>query len=309
MPVQVAPVRREAVPVRFEINGTVLAVRRATLAARVAGTIDRLNLQLGQAVRAGDVLLAISSPDLSARAVQARAQLAQVERELARERTLLSSGAGTRDAVQSLEDRLPQTQAAVREAESLLAFATVRAPFDGTVARKFVEAGDYATAGAPLLQLDGREAFEIEVGVPDSLAATLAPGAALDVEIPTTTARFRAPVRELSSAADATARTTTARLAVPAGTAVRPGLFVRVSIPGPSVSALLVPAAALTTFGQMERVFTVSPDHHAALRLVKTGARHGDTIEIVSGLDAGERVVLSPPATLRDGQPLQLARP
>jgi hypothetical protein len=98
----------------------------------------------------------------------------------------------------------------------------------------------------------------------------------------------------------------TAKLTVPVGTAVHAGQFVRVFLPGPQVATLFVPVNALTLFGQMERVFVVGENNRASLRLVKTGAVKGGRIEVVSGLEANERVVVAPVATLRDGQPVLL---
>lgn len=305
--VSVASVRSESAPILMPISGTVRAVRRAALAAKVAGAVEAPPLALGQVVRTGDVLLKISAAEHSARVAQGRALLTQVERELARERTLAASGAGTPDTVRSLEDRLAQAQAALREAEAVLDYAVVRAPFDGVVARKFVEPGDFAAVGAPLLQLDGREALEIEVAVPESLATSLAVGATLAVELANPALRFQAKLGELSSAADPATRTTTAKLIIPAGTAARPGQFAQVFVPAASTTVLLAPANAISPFGQMERAFVVDARQRAVLRLVKTGARRGEHIEITAGLERGERVVLAPPATLRDGQPLEIS--
>ena len=87
---------------------------------------------------------------------------------------------------------------------------------------------------------------------------------------------------------------------------MRSGQFARVAWPAGETKALVVPAAAVTTFGQMERVFVVA-NNSASLRLVKTGARHGAEIEILSGLAAGERVVSDVAAApLRDGQPVEV---
>lgn len=305
--VSVAAVQRESAPVLMPLPGTVRAVRRAALAAKVAGTVESPPLALGQAVRAGEVLLKITATEHLARVAQGRALLAQVERELARERGLAASGAGTPDTVRTLEDRRAQAQAALGEAEAVLDYAIVRAPFDGVIARKFVEPGDFAGVGAPLLQLDGRDALEIEVAVPESLGAALRLGATLAVELPTAALRFEAAVTELSSAADPATRSTTTKLAVPRGTATRPGQLASVLVPTAPAIALLVPTTAVSSFGQMERVFVADERQRAVLRLVKSGARRGDRIEIVSGLAAGERVVVSPPATLRDGQPLEFS--
>ena len=304
--VRTARVQLEVWPVEFPTHGTVRAVQRAAIAAKVAGSIATLSLAIGQAVQAGDVLLTISAVELIARVAQVKAQLAQIERELARERTLESAGAGTLDTVKTLADRLAHGQAALREAETLRDYATVRAPFAGVVTKKFVEVGDFAAPGVPLLQLDGRGAFEIEVGVPESLAAALSVGASLEIAWSDAPTRLRVTVAELSSAAESAARTMTAKLTVPVGAVVHTGQFVSVFLPGPQVATLLVPVNALTLFGQMERVFVVGENNRASLRLVKTGAVNGARVAVVSGLEANERVVVAPVATLRDGQPVLL---
>ena len=90
-----------------------------------------------------------------------------------------------------------------------------------------------------------------------------------------------------------------------AGAAVRSGQFARVAWPAGEGKSLVVPAAAVSAFGQMERVFVIA-DRKATMRLVKTGARHGAEIEILSGLAAGESIVANPTATLRDGQAVEV---
>ena len=94
------------------------------------------------------------------------------------------------------------------------------------------------------------------------------------------------------------------KVALPAGS-VRSGQFARLQVAAGRTETLLVPAAALTRFGQMERVFVVE-NGRAVLRLVKTGRITGDRLEILSGLNAGEQIVLAPPAALRDGQAVTL---
>jgi RND family efflux transporter MFP subunit len=289
-----------------DVTGTVRPVQRALLAAKVMGAIEELPVTLGQPVHAGDLLVKIAAGEISARVVQAQSQLNSARRDLDRERDLLVKGASTGEMVRGLEDRFTMTQAMVREAETMLSYATVRAPFDGVVSRKLTNIGDLASPGSPLLEIEGASDFQVEAAVPDSLAASLTAGTPLTVEIPATGARFTGPLAELSSAADANAHTVLAKISVPAGTAVRSGQFARVEIAGAPVRTLLAPATAVSTIGQLERVFVASADGHAILRLVKTGATHGTNIEILSGLDDGERVIVAPPAGLSEGQSLEI---
>ena len=304
--VRVATVRTENLSAITEITGTIRPLQRAQLAAKVMGTIDALPVALGQRVAAGDLLVKISAGEITARVTQAQAQLNAARRDLDRERDLLTKNASTADMVRGLEDRFAGAQAMVREAEVMLGYATLRAPFSGVVARKFVNAGDLASPGFPLLELEGIGAFQVEAAVPDSLAAKLSPGTALTVEVPAAGLTFAAPLAELSSTADPGARSVLAKLTVPADTAVRSGQFARVLVPGAPVRILLVPTAALSLLGQMERVFIVGANNRAVLRLVKSGATRADRSEILSGLDDGERVVVAPPAGLREGQTLDI---
>jgi RND family efflux transporter MFP subunit len=305
MKARVITVHTESLPMITEITGTVRPVQRAVVAAKVMGAIDEMPVTLGQRVSAGDLLAKISAGEISARVAQAQSQLNAATRDLERERALLQKGASTADMVRGLEDRFAAAQAMIREAEVMLGYVTLLAPFDGVVTRKMANAGDLASPGVPLLELEGLSNFQVEVGLPDSLAATLPEGASLDVEVPVAGVSFTGKVVEISSAADPLARTVSAKITVPADARVRSGQFARVQVPGTPVRALLAPADAVTRLGQMERVFVAANDDRAILRLVKTGGTRGERVEILTGLDDGERIVVAPPAGMREGQPLE----
>ncbi len=307
--VRVAAVQMEDTPMFIEVTGTVRPAKHAVIAAKVMGAIEEMPFALGQRVKAGDLLVKISAGEISARVLQAKSQLNQVQRDLQRERDLLAKGASTSDMVKGLEDRFAMTQAMVAEAEVMIGYAAVRAPFDGVVARKMADIGDLAAPGMPLMEIEGTDDFQVEAGIPDSLAAGLAVGAPLEVDVPVAGTHFTGSLVELSSSADASTRTVTAKISVPAGNVVRSGLFARVQVPGLSVRALFAPVGAVSKLGQMERVFVVGSGG-AVLRLVKTGAVRGSAgqqnVEILSGLSNSERVVLNPPAGLREGQHLEV---
>jgi len=303
--VHVAPIHAVAVPGLVDIAGTVRPVQRAQIAAKVMGVIADLPVALGQRVKAGDLLVQISAGEISARAAQAESQLNQARRDLTRERELLGKGASTPDMVKNLEDRYAMTEAMVREAQVMLGYTAVRAPFDGVVARKLAHPGDLAAPGQPLLEVEGTADFQIEAGIPDSLAARLAPGASLAVDVPAAGANFSGRLVELSSAADPMTRTVAAKIAVPADAAVGSGQYARVQVAGAPITVLLAPAGAVSVLGEMERVF-VAENGRAVLRLVKTGAARGGQVEILSGLADGDPVVTDPPAGLREGTPLEL---
>jgi len=297
--VRLAPVVSASVPVLLEAPATVRPAERASLAAKLTGTVASFPLGLGASVAAGDVLLTLTAPEAEARLRQAQAQLAETERNTTRQRTLVASGVNPPEALRDAEDRLRFAQAAAAEAEAMLAYATVRAPFAGVMTEKHVLPGDLATPGLPLLVLESTQRLRAEGAVPEA-AASLRIGAPVAVVLAEGAEPISAVIEELSPAADAVSRSILLKAALPPGSA-RSGQFARLQVIVGDAPALFVPVAAVTRFGQMERVFVVARDR-AGLRLVKTGRTTGDRVEILSGLNPGEQVVLAPPAALRDGQ-------
>jgi RND family efflux transporter MFP subunit len=304
--VQVSVVRAEDLLAPTEVTGTVRPVQRAVIAAKVMGTISELPVMLGQRVKTGDLLLKISAAEISAKVIQAQAQLNMAKRDLERERDLLTKNASTPDMVKGLEDRFSMTQAMVREAEVMLGYTTLTAPFDGVVAKKIANAGDLAAPGMPLLEVEGTDVFQVEAGVPDSLAGNLAVGNELAVSVPSANISFAGRLVELSSAADPISHTVQIKIAIPPDKAVRSGEFARIQVSGKAVRALFAPKTAVSAKGQMERVFLAGKGR-AVLRLVKTGAAQGNRVEILSGLGDGEQIVTNPPDTLVEGQRLEVA--
>lgn len=300
--VRTGTVALEPLPVLLEAPATVRPAERASLAAKLTGTVATFPLGLGAPVAAGDILLTLNAPETAARARQAQAQLAEAERHAARQRTLVNTGVNPTDALSDAEDRLRYAQAALAEAEALLAYATVRAPFAGVITEKHVLPGDLATPGLPLLGLESTQRLRAEGAVPEQAARDLRIGRPLGVHLEGVETTVLGDIEELSAAADANSRSLLVKVALPPGLG-RSGQFARLQVLIGHSEAILVPSSAVSHFGQMERVFAVEHGR-AVLRLVKTGRTVANRTEILAGLTAGETVVLAPPATLRDGQPV-----
>lgn len=305
LPVRVAIVRAEVLRQTVETAGTVRALRLARISAKVMGSITDLPVTLGERVKAGQLIARIDAEEITSRVAEARAGLDAAHRDLERERALLIKGASTAETVRALQDRFAAAQAQLRGAEAMAGYTLIRAPFDGRVARTFAETGDLASPGLPLVDLESDGPLEVDAPLPESLAAGLATGAQLPIVLPTEGIRFVGSIVELSSAADPQARTVEAKIRIPDGIAARSGEYARVDLEGPPATALFAPTSAISAVGQMECVFVALPDGRAGLRLVRTGAARGDRTEILSGLDDGERVVVSPPPGLREGRSLE----
>lgn len=294
----------ESFPARqVEVMGTVQAADRASIAARISGNITEMPVKPGSRVKQGDLLLSISAGEISAKLLQAQAQFEQADRNLKRERNLLKKNAATPETVKTLEESRRIAEAAYKEARTMLSYTSIKAPFDGVVTRKIANIGDLATPGKPLLQLENESRLQIVTDIPEALILGISIGDTLPVNIQAAELNITGEVTEIAPVADPKSRTATVKLTIPHGIKIRSGQFARIALPGARGMAIMVPESAVLSFGQMERVFVVREDI-AYMQLVKTGLRHGDQLEVLSGISPGDTVISTGNKHLRDGQPV-----
>jgi len=285
------------------IVGTVRARTRALVSAKVSGRIRALQTTIGKAVKAGELLAEIDAGEISARLEQAEASLRNARRELDRYRKLLEQKAVTQSEYDAVETRHQIAAAAVDEARAMMGYTRVLAPFDGVIARQLADIGDLAAPGKPLLELESAGGLRFEADLPEALAASVRIGDRLEVAIDGINGPVAATLAEIAPAANPLSRTVPVKLDLPEVGGLRAGQFGRLSVPVAAGVNVRVPNDAVLRRGQMEIVF-VSEDNRARLRLVRTGKRFGDQVEILSGIEQGESVVAPAPATLEDGRPL-----
>ncbi len=199
---------------------------------------------------------------------------------------------------------------AAREAALAAAsYATLDAPFDGLITERSVDPGSMATPGTPLLVLEDVSTLRLEVRVDESRAAQVVVGQPVEVFLDQAAAGPAALTGRVSEIGriDPSAHAFVVKVDLPDRTEARSGAYGRARFRGPSRQALAVPATAVIRRGQLTFVFVVGADTRARLRAVSTGTRTDDVVEILAGLTAGEAIVLSPPAALVDGSPVQVA--
>jgi RND family efflux transporter MFP subunit len=196
--------------------------------------------------------------------------------------------------------------AGVAEAETMLGYTKVTAPFAGVITRKHADVGDLATPSKPLLDMEDSSGLRLEADVPEAVVGRLKLGDKLPVRISALETELEGVISEIAPAADPNSRTFLVKLDLPGTAGLRAGQFGRVAMPVGETTALRVAGSAVVQRGQMEIIFVVN-DRKAQLRLVKTGKRFGSEVELVSGVSAGEKVVVENTAALVDGQPLTVA--
>jgi membrane fusion protein, multidrug efflux system len=300
--VRTAKVETTNLPALEEVVGTVRAKLRATVEARASGRILEMPVVLGQKVKAGQLLARLDAPEIKARLDQAEAGMQQAEREWKRLSSLLSQQAATRADYDAADSRYQVAKAGVAEARALLDYVEVKAPFDGVVSRQWVDVGDLAAPGKPLVDLEDPSRLQFEADVPETIATTILPSASMTVRAGHR--QVSAMVAEIAPNADPVSRTSRVKLDLPNSSALVSGQFARLLVPVGETATMRIPASAVVQRGQMEIVFAVE-NQHARLHLVKTGRQLDDETEILAGLDSGDTVVVDNASQLLDGQPVK----
>ncbi|MEK7414872.1 MAG: efflux RND transporter periplasmic adaptor subunit, partial [Planctomycetota bacterium] len=198
--------------------------------------------------------------------------------------------------------RAAGSTAAAAEAEIMVGYTRIGAPFAGVVVHKYVNVGDLLSPGRPVIDLEDSTSLRLEVELPESLATQIVVGTKLRVQVGAAALDQDAAVVEVTPAADPVSRSVLAKLALPADAqGLRSGQFGRVTIPVAGGRMLAVPTTAVVHRGQLDAVFVIQ-DGKAKLRLVRLGGVEGERTTIRAGLVADETVVSVDADGLQDGQ-------
>ncbi len=300
-PVQVETIENRPHTSTEAVVGVVQAKLHAMLEAKVSGHIEQLPVELGQQVKAGELVALLGSSDLKARLDQAEASREQAKRNWDRISALFHQQAATRAEYDDAQARNQMGEAAVAQARAMLGYAKVVAPFAGVVTKKWADVGDLASPGKPLVDIEDASQLRVQADVPDVIASHVHQGDRLAVHVDALDEELTGTVAEISPAADPITHTFRVKVNLPATPGLKSGQFARLEVPVGESQALLVPDSAVVQRGQMEILFVVA-NGHAQLRLVKTGRHIGGQVEILSGLDAGDTVVVRGASELTDGQ-------
>jgi RND family efflux transporter MFP subunit len=270
------------------------------------GTILTVSVEQGDPVEEGQLLAELDDREVKARVAavsarldQAKAAYARAAADFRRYSELLEKNATTRERYESskadfdsADAAVKAAQAAVDEAEIYVDYTEIRAPLSGVVAEKLAEPGDLALPGKPILTIQDPEDLRLEADVRESLVTHLSLGS-------TVTVLFGDPlnesivtkIEERAPEADPIARTFRVKAPLGGESEARAGNFGRLRFRTGERTALLVPPAAVRRIGQLETVRVLEEDR-VRVRHVRTGRRDGDLVEVLSGLSAGERIVV-----------------
>jgi RND family efflux transporter MFP subunit len=332
--IAVLDVRPTALPDVIESVGTVRAAESAPLAAQVMANIVSVNVHEGDRVRRGQVLAVLDDAQLRAAAERARAAVSAANHESAAAESEYALASATLKRYQDLFEKKAvspqefdevkaraqaatarregaragqsQAQAALAQARTMLGYTQIRAPFDGIVTEKRVDPGAMATPGTPLMTIEALRGYRLEADVDESSLHYIQIGQKVAAQVDALGGkRLQGKVVQIIPAADSASRSFTVKIELPADAQLRSGLFGRAYFTRGEREALVVPRTAVVERGQLQGVYVVGSDQIATLRYVSLGKTDGDTIEILSGLRSGERLVAAPGTRDLSGKKLQ----
>ncbi len=307
----IASAKKSPISDPIEALGTLRAREAADITASITETISEIRFQDGERVRAGQVLATLTNREQLAELAGTEADLAEARRQYERILDLAERGQESRAMLDQRRRELETAQARLSGVEARLSDRLITAPFDGVLGLRNVSVGSLMTPGRVLTTLVDDSVLQLDFGVPELFLAIVEPGLVLEARSRAWPDRvFRGEVVSLSNTVDPVTRAFQVRAELPnPGAALKPGMLMTVTLAGGQRDAVLVPEEAILSRGRSHHVMVVAdPTGETVVerRTVELGRRFPGQVEIASGLDDGERVVIHGGFRLGDGQSVRV---
>jgi RND family efflux transporter MFP subunit len=310
-PQQTVEVRMKDVDEVYAADAVIEAVRQATVAAQLSGTVTQILVDAGDRVQKGQVLARIDTRDTDAQVAAGRASIAQADAQLTQarlnlERTqnLLEKNFVSRAALDQAESNFKAAQAAAdaaragsTQADTARSHAELKSPIDGVVTRRLMEPGEVAAPGRGVVAVHDPAALRAVGNLPQYVLPKAAGATRATVELPHLGRTLLATRVVILPATDARLLSTQVRADLPVGDApgITPGAAAKILVPIGRTRKLVVPESALIRRGELTAVNVATADGRPQLRQVRVGSPvAGGGIEVLAGLGDGERVLLNP---------------
>lgn len=301
-------------------SGLVQATNSTTLSTRNMGFVDKIYVQVGQEVNKGQLLLSINNADLSAKKAQtqagvneAQAAFHNAEKDYQRFENLFKENSATRKELDDIQMQFEMAKARLERAEQMqnevlsqFLYADLRAPFDGVITSRMIEVGDMANPGAPLISIEEPGSYEVLASLPESEISKVKSGVEVKVFVRSLQAEIKGNVTEVSTSARNTGGQYLVKIVLDkTDSNILSGMYATVQFPvensSKDSSAILIPTTALVHKGELTGIYTLSESHTAILRWLRLGRTYGDSVEVLSGLSADEKYIVSADSRLTNG--------
>ncbi|MCL4537550.1 MAG: efflux RND transporter periplasmic adaptor subunit [Nitrospirae bacterium] len=303
--VTLAEVHPAQVDEYYETSGTVRAKTISVIASRVMGTVTSVKVKEGDRVHAGQVLMTIDDRDVAQRvkAAEKAVEAAKQNKSLMdityqRYKNLHDEKAISQQEIDQIETQKKVSDMEYERAKAMLAeaqiyhgFTRISAPTSGVVTEKKIELGSMAVPGIPILTVEDNSYFRIEANVDERLSGKLKIGMPVDVIIDSIGQQAKGRITEIIPAVDPMSRTFLIKIDLKMPS-LKTGLYGKVLIPEGKREAILVPQKAIVEKGQLVGVYVVDDKGVITYRLIKAGKKYGEQIEVLSGLNGGEKIIV-----------------
>jgi len=294
--------------------GTAQARESIVLTPKVADTIRAIRFDSGDRVRAGQVLVEMSSVEQAADYAEVRAANDAAQEELRRYQELYERGFASQARLDTVRAAAEAAEARVGAGSSRIADRTIRAPFGGVVGLRTASPGQFMRPGDQIGTLDDISQIKLDFDIPETQIARVSPG----VEIVARTAAypdrtFAGVISNVDSRIDPTTRTVRVRAMLPNSDEIlRPGMLMTVDVRSNAREVLAIPEIAILDQADSSFVYRVVASDGAQIverAPIRTGQRSGGMAEVLEGLAAGDRVITEGVQSVRPGQPVQIGSP
>ncbi|MEG1452172.1 efflux RND transporter periplasmic adaptor subunit [Brevundimonas sp.] len=294
----------------LKVLGVARSLRSVNITSSTSELITKVFFNDGQAVRVGAPLVELQASEEDAAILQARAQLAQSQREYDRYKILSERGVAPRVMAENAETALQSARAVVQAAEARRGDRILRAPFAGVLGLTTVTPGTLVSPGTVITTLDDLSSIRVDFAVPERFLSTLRAGTALTATADAYPGRtFEGRISLMDVRVDEQTRAVTARAEFPnPGGDIRPGMMMRVAVRQGQRQALAVPEAAVQYEGAGAFVYRIAGSDQGSIAQrveVQAGTVESGFVEIVTGLSANDRVVASGLNRIQPGAPVR----
>ena len=309
-------------------TGNVEGDHRVSLSTKIMGPILSMPLNEGALVSAGQTVARIKSDDVSAKRAQVKANLIEAQAALKnveinynRVKSLYQNKTATQKEMDDIEMAYNMAKARVsaveemeKEVTDVIGYGEIISPIQGFIVKKMAQEGDMAVPGMPLLIIEDLSTLKINTRVPETEIHLFRKNDKVKVQIDALqNVSLTGVVEQINPGGNPASRQFEVKVVMTDIKAdhramIKSGMYAKVMLGKESKKSVLIPENALIRRGQLEGIFVISDNQTALLRWVKTGQRNGDLIEILSGLQENERIVLSSDVKLKDGQKVEVAK-
>ena len=300
----------------LDLQGDVQTKQNVLLYPEMGGTLLRVNVKEGDAVRKGQVLAKIDDGGMASGLEQLRTQAALAETTYQRQKRLWEQNIGSEIQYLQAKTNYEASVNSVKQAEAQLAKSVIVAPFSGIVDDVMQEEGSTVNpaTGMPVFRLVNLSDMYVEVDVPESYLQGVTPGKRVQIYIPVLGDSITTKVRQTGNFINPANRTFSVEIPVPnRDGSIKPNLTVRVRINDyTNPDALLIPPSAISENSEGQQYVYIASEvgsdqiGKAEKRIISTGLSQGDLIEVLSGLEAGEQIIMEGARRVREGQEIEI---